>query len=117
MKTENNVFHLSAIPEIDDMLTQTIRQGAKQLLATAIEQEVNDYLQSHSQIQDDEGRRLVVRNGYLPQRKIQTGIGDVEVKVPRVRNNSTESLEFSSKLIPPISNEPSRWRNLSLGYI
>ena len=101
MKTENNVFHLSAIPEIDDMLTQTIRQGAKQLLATAIEQEVNDYLQSHSQIQDDEGRRLVVRNGYLPQRKIQTGIGDVEVKVPRVRNNSTESLEFSSKLIPP----------------
>ncbi len=48
-----------------------------------------------------DGKRAVVRNGYLPERTIQTGLGDVPVKVPKVRDRSGQGVKFTSQLVPP----------------
>lgn len=84
---------------VEDLLTETLRAGARQLLAAAIEAEVSDFLASHNV---EGGKARFVRNGFLPEREIQTGIGHVEVKVPRVRDRAGQSdgLCFSSRLIP-----------------
>ncbi len=63
-------------------LTESSRQGAQQRLARAIENEVAEYLGHHADQCDDTGRRLVVRNGYLPARDIQIGVGLVDDGVP-----------------------------------
>ena len=101
MSKDNNVLPLSSLPEVNDMLTETIRQGAQRILSVAIEAEVQRFIDEHVNITDAEGRRLVVRNGYLPERPLQTGVGDVPVKVPRVRNNSDKDIHFCSSLLPP----------------
>ena len=48
-----------------------------------------------------EGKRAVVRNGYLPERMIQTGLGDIAIKVPKVRDRSAQGVKFNSALVPP----------------
>ena len=48
-----------------------------------------------------DGKQAVVRNGYLPERTIQTGLGDIPVKVPKVRDRSGEGIRFNSRLVPP----------------
>ena len=101
MSDNNNVFLLSSLPEVNDMLTETLRQGAQRLLSVAIEAEVQQFIDAHAELKDSSGRRLVVRNGYLPERPLQTGVGDVQVKVPRVRNHSDEPVSFCSSLLPP----------------
>jgi len=57
-----------------DPLTEVLRQGAKRLLAQAIEAEVQTLLACYADERDDQGRQAVVRNGYLPEREVQTGI-------------------------------------------
>lgn len=86
-----------------DLLTAVLRNGARELLAQAVEQEVHEWLAARAALTDERGRRLVVRNGHLPQRTIQTGIGPVEVRQPRVhdRRPSDEREVFSSKILPP----------------
>ncbi len=49
----------------------------------------------------DDGRQAVVRNGFLPERRIQTGIGDISVKVPKIRERSGNGIYFNSTLLPP----------------
>ena len=68
-----------------DPLTEVLRQGAKRLLAQAIEAEVQTLLACDADVRDEQGRQAVVRNGYLPEREVQTGLGAVSVHVPRVR--------------------------------
>jgi putative transposase len=85
-------------------LDELVRTGAQRMLQSAIETEVNDFLLEHDQRQDVAGKREVVRNGYLPARKILTGAGPLEVEQPRVRDNSSEKesrVQFSSKILPP----------------
>src|SRR5689334_4254763 len=86
-----------------DVLTEVLRQGATQLLAQAIQAEVAAYLDAHSDVRDSAGRQQVVRNGYLPQRTILTGLGPVEVKQPRVqdRRPPEQREKFSSAILPP----------------
>src|SRR5215467_2075226 len=86
-----------------DVLTELLRQGATQLLAQAIQAEVAAYLDAHSDVRDPAGRQQVVRNGYLPQRTILTGLGSVEVKQPRVhdRRPPDEREKFTSAILPP----------------
>ena len=89
----DNVFELKnpgMANEVRDVLTEVLREGAQQLLAQAIEVEVAEFLGRYRDAQDDAGRRRIVRNGYLPSRTIQTGIGDVPVKAPRVRDRAGE---------------------------
>ena len=74
-------------PEVPhDALTEILRAGAQKMLAAAIEREVASYVETREELTDDAGRRLVVRNGFLPEREILTGIGKVAVKQPRVRD-------------------------------
>ena len=81
-----------------------VREGARKVLQTALESEVQDFLEQHASRVDDEGRRLVVRNGHLPTREIVTGAGPLEIAQPRVRDKSPEVAErvrFSSSILPP----------------
>ena len=89
----------------DDPLTEVLRQGAQRLLAAALESEVEAHLARFCDARDELGRRAVVRNGHLPEREVQTGIGSVPVKQPRVRTrptaDGTELPKFTSKILPP----------------
>ena len=60
----------------------------------AIEEEVQNFISSYQDKLLTNGSKQVVRNGYLPERTIQTGIGEVAVKVPRVRDRGKEDIKF-----------------------
>ena len=85
-----------------DVLTEILRKGARDLLAGAIEEEVNDYLREREGLRDETGHQQVVRNGYLPERTVQTGLGSVAVKKPRVRDRrpAEEREQFESSILP-----------------
>jgi len=91
--------------EARDVLTEVLRQGAQRMLAEAVENEVAEYIGVHARQTDAAGRRLVVRNGHMPARAIQTGIGPVEVARPRVNDKRTDvdgnRIRFTSKILPP----------------
>ena len=88
-------------PEENDFLQDILKRGAQALLAQAIEAEVSDLLAEYSTVQTKKGHQAVVRNGKLPKRTIQTGIGDIEVSIPKVRDRSGQGIKFNSKLVPP----------------
>src|SRR4051812_26533199 len=67
----------------DDPLLAVLREGAKRMLMQAIEVEVEAFLTTYADQTDDRGRHRVVRNGHAPERRIQTGIGPLEVRRPR----------------------------------
>ncbi|MCZ6589146.1 MAG: IS256 family transposase [Alphaproteobacteria bacterium] len=89
----------------DDPLTDVLRSGARQLLAQAIEAEVAAHIAGHADLADEQGRRRIVRHGYLPEREVQTGIGSVAVKMPRVRDRvpgaAGGAIRFTSSVLPP----------------
>jgi putative transposase len=91
------------LPGSQDSLQEILRRGAQQLLAQAIEAEVAEWIEERQHISDEQGRRQVVRNGYLPERKLVTGVGEVSVQQPRVHDRRPEEQRerFSSKLLPP----------------
>jgi len=86
-----------------DVLTDVLREGARKMLATAIESEVQAFVDSREHLVDDRGHRFVVRNGHLPERTIQTPLGDVPIKQPRVRDRrpAGERETFQSSILPP----------------
>jgi len=85
----------------EDPLTELLRHGARQLIAEAVEAELQDLLQHYADLKNDKGHRQIVRNGYLPEREILTGIGPVNVKVPKIRDKSGQGIKFNSTLLPP----------------
>jgi len=91
--------------ETRDVLGEILRRGAKQMLMTAIENEVADYINAHAHATDGNGQRLVVRNGHTPPRSILTGLGPIEVTRPRVNDKRTDAdgnrMRFTSKILPP----------------
>jgi putative transposase len=94
---------LVPVPGSQDVLTDVLRRGARQLLAQAIEAEAADWIDQHRHCLDSAGHRQVVRNGSLPERTITTGIGPVAVKQPRVhdRRPAEQREKFSSAILPP----------------
>src|ERR1700761_5124906 len=90
------------MPGTQDALTDILRDGARRLLAEAVEAEVAAWIDAHAHHKDEAGRRQVVRNGHLPERTIQTGLGEVEVKQPRVhdRRPAGERERFASAILP-----------------
>lgn len=82
-------------------LHELIRQGACDLIARAVETELESLFKQYEDIKSPDGRQAVVRNGHLPKRTIQTGIGDFEVQVPKVRDRSVTGIRFNSQLLPP----------------
>ncbi|WP_419602452.1 IS256 family transposase [Thiolapillus sp.] len=88
-----------------DPLTEVIQAGARELLRTAIQAEVSGFIADYAHLLDDEGRQRLVRHGFLPERRMMTGIGPVPVHVPRVRDRGANAdgskSRFTSKIVPP----------------
>ena len=82
-----------------DPLTDVLRSGARRFQAQAVEAEVEAHIAAHSDLTDGQGRRRIVRHGYLPEREIQTGIGAVLVQTPRGRDRSG-GIRFTSSILP-----------------
>ena len=96
--TDSNLVQLKT--PMEDALGELLKHGAQQFLAKAIEAEVEELLLQYG-AQKVDGKHSIVRNGYLPKRTIQTGLGDIPVKVPKVRDRSGQGVKFNSRLIPP----------------
>ncbi|MDA0638972.1 IS256 family transposase, partial [Nonomuraea sp. MCN248] len=87
------------------LIDQIVREGARKMLAAALQAEVNAYIAAFADERDDNGRRLVVRNGYHQPRDLLTGVGAIEVKAPRVNDRridaeTGERKRFSSAILP-----------------
>ena len=91
------------VPQSQDVMTEILRAGAQKMLADMIQAEVEEWLAERAHVRDEQGRRQVVRNGYLPEREITSGVGQVKVKQPRVRDRrpAAEAEPFTSKILPP----------------
>src|SRR5262249_39007381 len=85
MSESTTDIRIVPLPTGQDVLTEILREGARRMLAQAIEAEVATWIDAHAHLKDQSGRQQVVRNGHLPERTIQTGIGPVDVEHPRVR--------------------------------
>jgi transposase-like protein len=85
--------------EVKSALEEVLREGARRMLEAAIEGEVAEYIEAHGEVRDGEGRRMVVRNGHLPERELVTGIGPVKVRQPRVYDRRAGE-KFSSRILP-----------------
>ena len=84
-----------------DTLTELLRQGAHQLIQQAVEAELYEFMKQFKDRMLKDGRAAVVRNGFQPERDLQTGIGPVKVKIPKVRAKDGEPVTFRSSLVPP----------------
>ena len=89
----------------EDPLTAVLRSGAQRLLAQAVEMEVTAFIAAHGDLENDAGRRRVVRHGHHRERQVQTGIGPVAVRCPRVRDRGgageASKIRFTSAILAP----------------
>ena len=89
----------------DDPLTEVLRLGARRLLGQAVEAEVTGFVEAYAHLTGSAGRRRIVRHGHLPEREIETGIGPVAVRCPRVRDRGAGEtgprVRFTSRILPP----------------
>ena len=102
----DNVVRLIQPGAFDDQLTEVLRNGARALLAQAVEAEVAGFLAKHADLQTEDGRARVVRHGHLPEREVMTGIGPVAVRQPRIRDRAAAAddpgrIRFSPSILPP----------------
>ena len=104
MEQCTNVVRLRQPDDVDDPLTEVLRAGARQLLAQAVELEVEDFLAERAALKLPDGRARLVRHGHAPEREVQTGIGAVAVSRPKVRDRgaaeSEERIRFTSAILP-----------------
>ena len=103
---KDTVVRLIQPGAFDDQLTEVLRNGARALLAQAVEAEVAGFLDKHAQCKTGDGRARVVRHGHLPEREVMTGIGPVPVRQPRVRDRGAPAgdpgrIRFSPSILPP----------------
>lgn len=99
----SNAFQLQLATA--SVLDEILRDGARRALQSAIEREVEEYIERNKTCVDDRDRRLVVRNGHHPARKILCGNGQIEVHQPRVNDKRVDAdgnrIRFTSKILPP----------------
>jgi len=98
---KDKVISLGEPGEKADLLTDLLKTGARELITQAVQVELAGFLERYQEVTDDLGKRQVVRNGYLPEREILTGIGPVDIKVPKTRDRSGQKIHFRSELLPP----------------
>ncbi len=82
------------------------------LLAQAVESELTNLLENNRSLTTENGKQAIVRNGYLPERTIQTGLGDIAVKIPKVRDRTGSGLKFNSSLVPPYLKPAEHWGHI-----
>jgi putative transposase len=103
---KDTVVRLIQPGAFDDQLTEVLRNGARALLAQAVEAEVAGFLDKHAECKTGDSRARVVRHGHLPEREVMTGIGPVPVRQPRVRDRGAPAgdpgrIRFSPSILPP----------------
>ena len=98
---KSTVVEFAGPEQLTDSLTQLLRMGAINLNQQAVEAELSSFMEQFSERLLETGRSAVVRNGYHPERPIQTGIGPVTVKIPKVRAKDGDPVTFRSALVPP----------------
>ena len=101
--TESCVFPILDQPNARDVLTDLLHRGARQMLVAAVEAEVGQWIDGHAHLTDERGRRQVVRNGHADARTIVTGVGPMEVSMPRVHDRRPPQARqrFTSNILPP----------------
>ena len=109
--SNDNVIHLIQPGIFDDQLTEVLRNGARALLAKAVEAEVTDFLGKHADLKTSDGRQRVVRHGHLPEREVMTGIGPVAVRQPRVRESRPTQLWAPRTMTILLLDLPPLWRD------
>jgi len=95
-------------PAFRDELSDLVRDGAQRIIRQAVEAELKGFLDAYGGERDAEGRRAVVRNGYLPEREVLTGVGPVTVQVPKTRDRAGAGRCFRSELLPPYLKKAKR---------
>ena len=100
--------------EPKDLLTDLLRDGAKKLIQEAVEAELESFLANFSAERLANGHQAIVRNGHLPERELQTGVGPVPVRIPKVRDKRASRLKvkFNSRLVPPYLRKTMSVENL-----
>ena len=94
---KDNIISLDN-PEVN--VTSLLRSGARELITKAVQSELAEFLSQYQDVTDSEGRPLVVRNGYLPERELMTGIGPVDMKIPKARYRGGQGIHLRSELLP-----------------
>jgi putative transposase len=92
---------ISNSEEMSLSLEELARHGAREMIRQALEAEINGFTASYQHVVTKEGKQAIVRNGYLPERDIQTAAGPMRVRVPKVRDRSGSGIKFNSRLAPP----------------
>ena len=105
MKDDTSVIPFRQPESIEDPLTEIAREGARRMLATAMEAEIAVFIEQFAEERLPDGRQRVVRHGYGPEREIQTGIGPLAVRRPKVRDRAAdadlgERIRFTSHILP-----------------
>ena len=95
--------HRSGFEASGDMLTEVLRRGALDLLVQAVQAEVAQWIDDRVHLTDEQGHRQVVRNGYASPRTVVTGVGPLDVQMPRVHDRRPEGQRerFTSQILPP----------------
>jgi putative transposase len=103
MQQSTTDIRIVPLPQGQDVLTEILRDGARRMLAEAVEAEVAAWIDARAHLKDQDGLRQVVRNGHLPERTIQTGIGAIPVQQPRVqdRRPAERRETFTPAVLPP----------------
>ncbi len=104
--SNDNVAKLIQPGAFEDLLTEVLRDGARTLLAQAVEVEVAEFLSHHADLKTEDGHARIVRHGHLPEREVMTGIGPVAVRQPRVRDRganaeAADRIRFTPAVLPP----------------
>lgn len=115
MKDDTSIIRFRQPEAVEDPLTEIAREGARRMLATALEAEIGVFLDQVAGERLADGRQRMVRHGYGPEREIQTGIGPLAVRRPKIRDRAADTgdkVRFTSDILP-------RWarRSLSLDVL
>ena len=104
MTKDTDIIALRQPESVDDPLTEIARDGARRMLAAALRAEADAFVAQHAEEVLPDGRQRIVRHGYGPERSIQTGIGALDVRRPKVRDRAAgpadEKVRFSSAILP-----------------
>jgi transposase-like protein len=105
MDDDTTITPLHQPGSVEDPLTEIAREGARRMLAAALRAEADAFVAQHAEETLPDGRQRVVRHGYGPERNVQTGIGALEVRRPKVRDRAEgvpaeKRIRFSSGILP-----------------
>lgn len=104
MTNDTDIIALRQPESVDDPLTEIARDGARRMLAAALRAEADAFVAQHAEEVLPDGRQRIVRHGYGPERSIQTGIGALDLRRPKVRDRAAgpvdEKVRFSSAILP-----------------